>query len=177
MNLKLVGELIGIISIIVSFFIYLSNSRKKILVFKGITDALWALNSLFIGAFTGFVINIIMIFREYVFYHRMSKKWAQHKVWLYFFCAVCFASPMIEIIKTGEFMLVPFFPAIGSITAVFGFYDTNPKRIRLLNFVATMPWFAYAIYTNNITLSLSSVITVGSILSGVLLSHKSKKKD
>ena len=176
MNLKLVGELIGIVAIFESFFIYLSNRRKHIIFLKGVSDAIWAVNSFLIGAFTGGVLNLIMIFREFVFYNRIDKKWARHRFWMFFFIAMCFASPTIEIIKTGTFALLPFFPACGSVVAVFGFYAENPKWIRILNFLAAIPWLIYTAMTNNITSTVSGIVGMCSMIFGTVISKKIKQK-
>ena len=174
MSNKVIGELIGVIAIATSFFVFLSNQRKRILVMKGILDALWALNSFFIGAFTGVVLHFVMIFREFVFYHRIEKKWARSKLWMYFFCAMCFVSPMLEVIKQGAFIWVPFIPACGSVAAVFGLYDKNPQRIRIINFCASVPWLIYAIFTSNITQIISTLVVLGSIIVGAIAARGKK---
>ena len=176
MNWKLIGEIIGVVALIESFFIYLSNDRKKILRLKGVSDALWAVNYFMIGAFTGGVLNMLMVFREFVFYHRLEKKWAQSRLWMYFFCMICFASPVIEFIKTGTFAILPLLPACGSVAAVFGFYDKNPTRIRILNFVTAIPWLIYNVYTQNITSTISGIVAICSIILGMVLAHREKKK-
>ena len=176
MNYKLIGEIVGIIAIIESFFIYLSNRRKHIIILKGISDAIWAVNSFLIGAFTGGMLNAIMVFREFVFYNRIEKRWAQNKLWKYFFCAMCFSSPIIEMVKARSFLFLPLFPACGSVAAVYGFYDKNPTRIRVLNFFATIPWLIYSILTDNITASISGVVSLTSILCGSLIAKKIKPK-
>lgn len=175
MDFKLIGEIVGVIAIIESFFIYLSNRRKSIILMKGVSDVLWCINGFMVGAFTGAVLNIVMIFREFVFYNRVDKKWAQHKFWMYFFCAMCFASPIIELINTGHFNLFPFFPAVGSVFAVFGFYDTNPKRIRVFNFIASVPWFIYSSCMGNITGASSNIIAMASVILGTVLAKRKDK--
>jgi len=176
LNLKLIGEVIGIIAIISSFFIYVSNDRKKIILVKGISDVLWAVNSFMIGAFTGGVLNGVMVFREFVFYNRLDKKWAQSRIWLYFFCMVCFVSPVIEIIKTGSFVILPFFPACGSVAAVYGFYAKKPSTIRALNVVTAVPWLIYSAYMNNITSCISGIVALCSIAVGTIRARKMQAK-
>ena len=177
MSFKLIGELIGAVAIVSSFFIYVSNNRKKIILVKGVSDVLWAVNSFLIGAFTGGMLNLIMVFREFVFYHRLDKKWAQHKIWLYVFCMVCFVSPVLEIIKTGSFAILPFFPACGSVAAVFGFYAKKPSTIRALNVVTAVPWIIYSAYMNNITSCISGLVALCSILIGTIRAKKMQQND
>lgn len=175
MNFKLIGEIIGIIAIIENFFIFISNRRKNILLLKGVSDAIWAVNGFMVGAYTGGVLNVVMVMREFVFYNRIERKWAQYKFWKYVFILLCFASPVLEIIKTGTFDIVPFFPACGSVLAVYGFYSEKASSIRSLNFFATVPWLVYNIFTHNITASISCVVSLASILCGSLLAKKVKE--
>lgn len=176
MDWKLIGEGIGIIAIIVGFFVFLSNNRKKIIFCKGVTDVLWCFNNFMIGAITGGVLNIVMVFREFVCFNRVDKKWAQHKFWMYFFSAMCFVSPVIECINAGAINWFAFFPAVGSVFAVFGFYSTEPARIRWLNFAAAVPWFIYTLTVNNVTCCISTVVNMTSVIVGVVNAKRAKKK-
>lgn len=177
MDWKLIGEGIGIVAIIISFFVFLSNNRKKIIFCKGVTDVLWCFNNFMIGATTGAVLNIVMVFREFVFYNRLDKKWAQHKFWMVIFCAMCFASPIIEIINTGTFDILPFFPAVGSVFAVFGFYNTKPTRMRAFNFLASTPWLIYTIIEGNVTCAISTAIGMISAIVGEISARRAAKKE
>ena len=175
MSLNLIGEIIGVIAIIEGFFIFLSNRRKNILKLKGVSDVLWAANGFLTSSYTGGVLNLVMITREFVFYNRLEKKWAQHILWKYVFMLLCFFSPVVEIIKTGRFDIVPFFPACGSVLAVYGFYCENPKYIRILNFFAGLPWLIYYIFTNNISGTVSGVVGILSIFMGAFLAKIKQK--
>ena len=175
MNFKLIGEIIGIVAIIENFFIFLSNRRKNIIFLKGVSDVLWSVNSFMVGAYTGGVLNAIMIFRETVFYNRIDKKWAQHKFWKYVFILLCFLSPVLEIFKTGTFNIVPFLPASGSVLAVYGFYNENPKAMRWINFLAGLPWLIYNIFTSNITGTVSGIVGIASVFMGEILTKIKQK--
>ena len=177
MDWKLIGEGIGVVAIIVSFFVFLSNRRKTILICKGITDVLWCANNFMIGATTGAILNIVMVFREFVFYNRLDKKWAQHKFWMVIFSVMCFVSPVVEIINTKTFNILPFFPAVGSVIAVFGFYNAKPSRIRAYNFLASTPWLIYTIMVGNITCAISTAIGMISAILGEIGARRAAKNE
>ena len=73
MNWTLLGNIIGYIAIAENIFIFLSVRRERVLIFKLISDVLWALNMAFLSVdnranLTGAILNVIGIFREIVFY-------------------------------------------------------------------------------------------------------------
>ena len=173
----MVAELFGIAAMAVSFLIYLSNKRKQIIVLTGISDVLWATNNFTRGAFAGGGLSVLAIFRSFVFYHRVDKKWAQSPLWKYAFCALCFVSPVLEVLSKGSFRLLPFVPAIGSVFCVYGFYAKDPGNIRLLNFVGQIPWLTYYLLSRNISGTVSCAITISSIVAGTIAAWRNRKKD
>lgn len=177
MEPALLAELFGILAMAVSFLIYLSNRRKQIIVLKGVSDVLWAANNFTRGAVSGGGLSMLAIFRSIVFYYRTDRKWAQHPLWKYAFCALCFLSPILETVNFGALRLLPFVPAVGSVFCVYGFYARDPGRIRLLNFVGQIPWVTYYFLTRNISGTVSCLITVSSIAVGTFAAWKKNKKD
>ena len=101
MDLILIGNIIGVVAVIENIFIFATLKRKNILKFKFLSDALWFLNYLFLGALTGAVLNIIAMFRETVFSLRGKKKFASHFFWLPVFLLLTLISPTLDCIKAG----------------------------------------------------------------------------
>ena len=114
--LYLIAQIVGYVAIAESVFIFISNKREKILIFKLIDDALWFTNMVLMGAYTGAVLNAIAIVREIIFFNRGKKKWATHKFWLFFFMIVMLVSPVLT--WAGP---VSILPAMGSCVAVICF--------------------------------------------------------
>jgi hypothetical protein len=102
LNWKLVGEIIGYVAVAEGFLIFLSSRRDRILIFKFIADVLWTASHLFLGNYTGAILNGIAVGRESVFYNRDKRKWASTRLWLLFFLAVTAASPMYSLISGKE---------------------------------------------------------------------------
>lgn len=177
-TLKLIGEIIGIVAIIEGFFIFLSSKREHILIFKFISDALWVVNQILIGGYTGALLNGIAMGRETVFYNRDKHKWADSRLWLIFFMAVTAVSPMMSLIsgKEGWYAVLP---ALGSMAAVVGFYSRYPAVTRYVSFLANGLWLAYNIIIHNISASVSGVILLLSAAVGTVMMliqrHRLKK--
>ena len=170
MDMMAIGQVLGLILSAFSFFIYFGKTRQGILATKLTCDIGYCIQQLMIGAPTGALLDVIAAFREVIFYHRQTKKWASHRFWLYFFAVLMGLSPVFT--WSGPVSLLP---ASGSVIAVFSFYCAKPLHIRLLGFLATLPWFAYAIITNNYGLILSSIIQLISIFLGLYRDYREIK--
>jgi hypothetical protein len=62
-----VAQIVGFIPVILAYFVFVFNDRKKIIVFKASSDLLWALHFLLLGEMTGCIINIINVIRNIIF--------------------------------------------------------------------------------------------------------------
>ncbi|MBR7181340.1 MAG: YgjV family protein, partial [Clostridia bacterium] len=106
---KIVGECIGLVAVAEGFFVFLSNRRERILIFKFISDFLWLLSQLCLGGYTGALLNFVAMGREVVFYNRDKRRFAKSVLWLYFFLAVTVASPLFSLIsgREGWYAILP----------------------------------------------------------------------
>ena len=148
-----VGQILGLLLIVIGFFVYYGKRRRTILTMKLITDVVCVFQQAMIGAWTGSLLNGIAIFREIVFYNRLDKKWAAHPFWFYFFLALMGLSPILT--WQGAISL---FPAFGSVCAVISFYMENPTHIRIAGLGTTTLWLLYSIFTYNVGGILQNII-------------------
>lgn len=161
--LKIAAQIIGYIAIAESVLVFISTKREKILIFKLIDDVLWFFNMLFMGNYTGAVLNAIAVGRELVFFNRGRKKWASHKFWLFFFMAVMLVSPILT--WAGP---VSILPAAGSAVAVICFYAQKPIMTKCFAYFAQGAWLAYAILTTNTASTVCNVIALVSATIGLI---------
>lgn len=162
----LISQIFGTAGIIISLSIYAGKSRANIITCKFISDVIWAINYLLLGAYTGALLNIIAMARETVFYNRDKKKWAASRLWLYIFIALVLVSPTIDLIKLDTFSLVPLFPAVGSSFAVISFYSRKTETMRIFGLVAQILWLIYGFLLFNPTGIISCLLTIASIAIG-----------
>ena len=161
--LYLTAQIVGYVAIAESVFIFISNKREKILIFKLIDDALWFTNMLLMGAYTGAVLNAIAIVREIVFFNRSKKKWATHKFWLFFFMIIMLVSPVLT--WAGP---VSILPAMGSCVAVVCFYAEKPIMTKCLAYFGQGAWLAYAVLTKNWSSTICNIIALVSATIGII---------
>ena len=179
MDLVLIGNVIGVIAVIENIFIFATLKRKNILKLKFLSDSLWFLNYLFLGALTGAVLNIIAMLRETIFSLRGSKKFASHFFWLPIFLLLTLISPTLDCIKAGAFVPMTLLPAAGSMLTVYSFYQSSPKVTRYIALVAQTLWLIYTAMLLNIPAVCSNVLQIVSALIGItrayLLTRKNRK--
>lgn len=175
-SVTLIANLIGVVAIIVSFFLFLSTKRERILAVKFVTDILWAVNFFMLGGWTGGILNVIGMGREIVFINRDKKKWASSPWWLVFFILISLISPSVELLKLGEISVIPLLPAIGSVAAVILFYSRKPIVMKWMSLAVYILWAVYDLAVKNYAALISEIITLVSGIIGLSREYKLRKK-
>lgn len=170
-SILLFGQIFGLCLSALSFLVYLQKNRTKILITKMILDLLNVFQQAMVGALTGSVVNGIAVLREFVFYHKDKKKWAQSKAWLIVFLVLMGAAPLVSWQGT-----VSLLPAIGSILVVIGFYSSNPQFVRILGMVGQSFWLLYSCLILNLGGILGSSLCILGGMIGLIHDFKAKKK-
>ena len=119
---------VGALGIAANVIIYQQKSGKKLVFWKLISDVLWALQYIMLGAYSGAAIAVIGIFREIVFYNN-DKKWARSRLWLLFFICVSVLSGILTF--KSVFSLLPM---VASVLSILGFWRKSPSLSRVLAF-------------------------------------------
>ncbi len=164
------AQIIGFIPMIIAFFTFLFNDRKKIIFSKAISDLLWAVHFFMLGEPSGGAINTVNVARNLVFSQKGNKKWASSAYIPVFFCIV---SAVCTILTQDSIKGI--LPLVGSCLAIIGFWCTDPHNVRKFNLPGVTLWLIYGI----LTLSISSIIsntlsTISIIITEIKYRKKSK---
>lgn len=124
--MNVLANVIGFLGIGANVLIYQQKTGKKLLILKLISDVLWAIHYLFIGAYSAVVIATVGILRESVFFNQ-DKKWAKSRLWLLFFVFVSVVGSIFT--WKGIFSL---FPMFASVISVISFGLNKPYLSRIL---------------------------------------------
>lgn len=173
--MRIAAQIIGYIAVAENLLIYISNRRERILLFKFISDALWLVNYLLMGGFTGAALNGIAMTREAVFSVRDRYKWAESKWIPALFLALTWLSPAIEWIKADGFIWQPLLPAFGSMIFVIGFYIRNTRMTKITSLFGNALWMTYAILLSNWAGMTGNILMLISALIGIV--HERKTAD
>lgn len=172
--MKWVAWVFGGIGICTNAMIYQQKNRAKLLLLKLISDAIWGVHYLFLGAYSGLAITVIAIFRELVFMHRPTKKWAQCFVWPIFFALLAIGSSVLTW-KAPISVL----PALASAVSVFGFWIGNPRLSRILTFPISSAMFTYDACIDPISVPgiINEAGAITSAVVGIIRHDLARKKE
>lgn len=70
---QIIGQSLGIIATIITFISYQVNTKSKLLIIQTTATLCTCLSFLFLGASTGFALNIVCIIRNVAFYFQKDK--------------------------------------------------------------------------------------------------------
>ena len=90
----LIGQVLGIVAVILGFITYQMKSPKALLIVNLITCGVFCLHYLLIGAVSGCVMNLIGIFRNVVYTNR-NKKIFSSPAWPFIFAAIMLAAGLV----------------------------------------------------------------------------------
>lgn len=168
-----IGQGVGVLAMIESFFIYQIADRRKMVAAKLIDDVLWVTHFLLIGGYTGALTTGIAIFREIVFYFRGERKWASSVWWAVGF-SILFAS-CAPLTWSNIFSI---FPATASVVSTWVFWVKDTTLGKLIQLPSAVCMFIYDIVCRSYSGTLTQIITLTSIiLFFVKKRAKSNKKD
>ena len=160
---------VGALGIAANVIIYQQKSGKKLVFWKLISDVLWALQYIMLGAYSGAAVAVIGIFREIVFYNN-DKKWARSRLWLLFFICVSVLSGILTF--KSVFSLLPM---VASVLSILGFWRKSPSLSRVLAFPISASMLTYDIYAVSYMGIVNEVLTIISAIIGIKRYLKTKE--
>lgn len=171
MNWVVIGNVIGYAAIAHSLTLYLFKRRKHIMLMRILGEALWGLNNLFVGLYTGALVFLLAMCRDFVYLMRPYRKWADSRWWVATFMVLSMISPVVT--WAGP---VSILPALGCMFSVVGGYSKRTIVIRLCLFPSEALWLAYGIIEGNLPLIISQVFLIVSATAGIIIDLVCSKK-
>lgn len=92
--IMLIGQILGIVAVILGFITYQMRSPKALLIVNLITCGVFCAHYLLIGAISGFVLNALGIVRNLVYTNR-DKKIFSSPVWPYIFAVIMLIAGLV----------------------------------------------------------------------------------
>jgi hypothetical protein len=135
------------------------RKRKNIFIAKIFCDFTASINLLMLGAVVGGAICGLNVLRSLIFYQRGRKKWASHVLVPIFFAILTIGCSLLD--WGGLYSILP---TVGSLFAIIGFWQDDPRLIKLLNLPCVTLWMIYNILSGSIGNSIANAISVLTIL-------------
>lgn len=162
-------NLTGVLGIAANILIYQQKSGKKLLIFKMLSDILWASHYFLLNANTAAAAAVVGLFREIVFYS-LNKKGTESKFWLVFFL-IC--SSVLSVFTWQSFYSI--LPSIAAVISVISFWRNNPHLSRCLAFPVSAAMLTYDIIFNSYMGIANEVLTLISAFAALAIYKKTKK--
>jgi hypothetical protein len=151
---------IGFIGVLFFIISYQIKSNKALFLCQGMGSAMFCLQFLLLGAYTGCVSLAVIILRNGLLMKYNEWSFVRSRVWVPVFSAIALA---IMIITWKDWTSVlPFISMVAGTTA---YWTNSARNIRLANLVLCCPcWVLYDIIIGSLGGILNESITIASIL-------------
>ena len=169
--LGIVAQIIGFIPLVLSFFTFLSNNRRRVIGTKIATDLLWAIHFFLLGEVVGGAINALNTARNVVFSQK-HRPWASR---IYIPITFGALTVLAALLRWQDWYSI--LPMLGSLLALIGFWCSGTKHIRAFNLPAVSLWLLYGILAGSISTILCNILSIASIVTATVKSRKRGESD
>lgn len=175
----LTAQLIGIFAMMFNILSYQQKTRTRAIAFQLGGALLFAANFLMLGAIVGGILNAVAAIRAVVFLNR-DKLQANRVSWLVGFIAVYIASYVLTFTVFDKEpstlnLLIEILPVIGMTATTISFRLSDAKAIRRYGLISSPCWLIYNIANFSIGAILCEVLSLGSIIIGMLRLDRNAK--
>lgn len=167
---EILGQILGILALLVTIICYQLNSQKKILIAQIAASSLFILNLALLGAISGALLNVHGICRALIFYQKEKHPWARSNLWVLFFILAAAAITFFTYQSWVDIL-----PFVGTVFTTIALSMTDPGKIRLLTLPSPPCWLTYHLLNGNIGGTLNEIFVIGSVLVGMFRLDRKKK--
>ena len=130
-------RIIGIIGLILTFAAFQTNKHKNIVIIKLVSEFVFGVQYLLVGAYTGCALNILGSVRNFT-YLKLDEKGKSTRIAMFIFMAVF----TVAAVLTWDSWL-SIFPLVGKLFSTAAYSLKDPRKIRLLNVPTAIMWVIY----------------------------------
>lgn len=175
-------QCLGFIAIAMNLISVQFNTHFKIMLFKSLGSFLFCVQYLLLGAYTGMVMDLVGVIRNFVFAHNV-KKGKSNKWWIVFFSVITVAAGITTIAltwgatlntlsrfttnPTGLTVLAVFISilsVLAKLISTIGYGFKSPHAIRMINLPTFCMWIIYNTIVFSLAGILSDAMSIGSII-------------
>jgi len=171
MTMEFWVNLFGILGIITTVIIYQQKEHRGMLIWKLITDTLWVLHYLALGANSVAVVTIVAILRSIVLLCQ-KHKWARSRAWLWIFLG---SSLILSALAYKDWTSL--LTMIGSPMCIIAYWIGKPRVTRIVSIPAALMFLINVTLSGSLWGTLSESFLLASAIIGFIrydLPHKEK---
>lgn len=163
--MKTIGEIFGLVAIIINFLIYQQKERESLLKVKLLSDLTWALHYGLLTAFSGMAVCLVGALRETVFIFTKDKN-DNRKYYLVAFCLISLITSIFTMKDVYGLL-----PALASLIAVFSYWQTNTTVTKILGLPISLTMLTYDFVRFSIMGITNEILTIISIIIFFIFSY------
>ena len=158
------AQIIGVFGIICFVLSFQIKSNKALLVVQAIADALFGIQFILLGGYTGCFGMIIVVLRNIFIYFKERNNFFSFKGWKYVFIVLILISTIFT--WDGIKSILPFIACAG---ATYIYFENNARKYRTVNLFCASPcWLIYDLLVGSYAGALNEIITMISITVSII---------
>lgn len=162
-------QVIGVLALLTNILSYQCNKHKNIMLVKLISETLFTIQYFLLGALTGSAMNLITVFREFVFY-KVVRKGKSTKWYIFAFSLTLL---IVGLLLWESWISI--FAILGKMMTTVSFGMRKPKQVRLLTLPSCISWLVYNISCRSVAGIITEIFGTISILIGILRYDRKKQ--
>ncbi len=159
----IITQSLGLISTIFFLLSYLVKSNKKLYLLQASGCAIFSIQYLLLGAYSGCLSQIFVIVRNLMLSKYNNWAWVRSKIWVPFFITI--AATITYFTWQGPISIIPM---IVMVSGTVGLWTNNAGIIRLVGLtLISPPWIVYDILVGAYVAIVNEVVLMVFILSSI----------
>lgn len=155
-------QTIGAIALVFVIFSWNAKRRRNIFLLQTINLILFTVHYLFLSAYAGAGMCLVVIARNLVFMQKGEQEWASHWAWFYFFTLMA-----IGVLVVSWNGLTTTLPVIAVVMSMYAMWKDQPSQMRFFMLLSCLIWIPYTIIVQSYPGLLSQVVGIVAILTGM----------
>ena len=173
---ELIGQVIGIVAMAFNILSYQGKKQRTVITLQLFGACFFAINYFLLGATIGGILNILATIRAVVFIFKDKLK-AEKLSWFIIFVTSYIAVYVLNFTVFGKEptvfnLITEVLPVIGMLALNIGYRMKDSANIRKLGLISSPAWLIYNIVAGSYGAIFCEVITLGSIIIGMLRHDK-----
>ena len=176
---EVIAQAIGIVAMSLTVLSFQQKTVKRVVTFQFFSSLLFMVNYFMLGAIVGAFLNVLALFRAYVFMNK-EKLHADRWYWLLGFSILYVGTYVLSFTVFGTEptvwnLILEVLPIIGMIVTTYSFQQKEAKSVRILTIVNSPLWMTYNIANFTIGGIISECLSLTSIIIGMIRLDRKKK--
>ena len=156
----IIVQAIGLLAVVCFIFSFQIKSNKALFLCQMAGSALFCVQYMLLGAFTGCLSYLAAIIRNIMLSNMQKAEWLRWKGWAWLFSAV--AAVIMVFTWQGPASILP---TLAFVVGSFALWTDNAQKIRFYNLICISPsYLAYGLYAGSIGAILNEIFILSSII-------------